>query len=454
MSSLSVCDSPLPPSPSLVADRHRSPGPDEAESTLGSSYDFLSTAPLLCMRQSSFGVDEPQSVLARDESPMSECDGDGAMAAADEANRRRVDEKDLAWHMEPIMHHINLNEPLLLQSACDADDASQVRREREVESATSVKTKPSSDTKVDNTRNRVFHQFLLQSLTPFLHISEVCTAFIPVCKSWRQSGHRSLADPARRMHPYAAQRGGRPIIEELKRITTQKEGRRRVESNSGATRAIPSTSERVSQLSAVSPTNSDAAPPPKSATSRAPYSRTHDLAPSVTLLQHLQFIPSNAIRDDAPCGGSRPLLARLKRFYRRYLSCPKRTLTNADCLLVSTHLTHLRVLRIFDGSNIGNDGVKVLSLQLRHLRILHMGRLSDLNIDDRALEYVATGLNELHSLWMTQDTSIPVATLWNPRPRIIYNLFTASGVAKLVALHQTLHHINLGGFRNITLTCM
>jgi len=125
-------------------------------------------------------------------------------------------------------------------------------------------------------------------------------------------------------------------------------------------------------------------------------------------------------------------------------------IVDSHCLLLSTHLVHLRVLRIYNGSGMSNEGVKMLAHQLRHLRILHIGHLSDATIDDRALQHVSDNLLELHSLWLTQDTELPQRNIWNPRPRTVYNLFSTGGVAKLKNLHRTLHHLNLGGFKNLT----
>ena len=175
---------------------------------------------------------------------------------------------------------------------------------------------------------------------------------------------------------------------------------------------------------------------------------TQRLAPSVTLVQHLQILPP--AHRAAASAEDRPLLSKMKKLYRQYASSGAHILNDADCLLLSTYLVHLRVLRVYDGSKITNEGIKHLSLQLKHLRILHIGHLSYVHIDDRALEYIGESLVELHSLWLTQDTVVPTPTVWNPRPRTLYNLFTASGLAKLVNLHETLHHLNLGGFRNIT----
>ena len=303
---------------------------------------------------------------------------------------------------------------------------------------------------------RVFHSFLLMSLCGLLSISDLCVYVARVCKQWQRHAHDSIAHPARRMHHYAATQGGAALFAELKRLSCVTGIRQRIEAmaSSAIHATLRARHQRESFASSSSSASSPRVAPIPRAVAATPVAAprptvTSNQVPSVTLLQHLQLLPDAATTAPSGVGG-----AQLVRRFKSFLASPSggglTRLLDSHCLLLSTHLVHLRVLRIFNGSGISNEGVKLLSHQLRHLRILHIGHLTDLLVSDDALQQVGENLLDLHSLWLTQDGDVPQRTIWNPNPRVVYNLFSTSGVARLKNLHRTLHHINLGGFRNLT----
>jgi len=181
-------------------------------------------------------------------------------------------------------------------------------------------------------------------------------------------------------------------------------------------------------------------------------------APSATLIQHLQLLPPALVHSAhasqrSSSSGNGVLGRLLSWFSHRSHRMPRPT--DFDCQLLSRHLRRLRILRIFDGSLLTNEAIGYLVAGMKELRVLHIGALNDSRIDDRTLEYLCApyghGLRQLHSLWFTQDTTLPLRTWANPHPRIVYNLFSQRGVAQLLALKETLQHLNLGGFRNLTI---
>ena len=367
-------------------------------------------------------------------------------------------------------------------------------------------------------RSRVFHSFFFESMLPFLQVGDICPNILLISKEWRRFGLRALSHPHRRMEVYMAQDGGRPILNELKRMKELRREWHRVKTSHSlgykGSLGMPTgrpNDQTPSLISAhryhdgdtseplrthqhdqsrdvrdyhvpLMTSRSSLAPPPALLNPSNPPSHASvtDISHgpvSLTLIQHLQMIPSNSTEEEsnksqghnqttAVSYDGHPFISMIKRLYYQYI-CRRYLISNRDCQLLSHYLVHLRVLRIFDGSEIGNAGIAAISEGLKRLRMLHIGHLSDRNVNDSALEYISQGLTELHSLWLTQDMTLPsrlaqaggVRGIWNHiitrqhRPTgVVYNLFTNAGVTKLIRLHATLRHINLAGFKNLTVT--
>ena len=439
-----------------------SPSPSEIDLSVGRVEERLSfdAFPLRMLRQSSFGVDEPHTATIRTMEDEQEDEEERAEPSTQRyAYRQRLLAVEDEWSHDDHARDEDSYAQGILHSL---EDSSRVRGASESQSSMmrasdsplglhpaqclpraalhsyhQLELQPLNRTQEcppAASPPRVFHSFLLMTLCSMLSVHDVCLYLARICKQWQRHAHDSIAHPTRRMQQYNATNGGELLFAELNRLSNQRSARQQLASMRSATHTSLQTRHRIESVNRVAPARRF---------SRPLNIVTSNQVPSVTLLQHLQLLPSSTA--GASSGPSRFSLKSLLSSSAGLVS-----VTDLHCMLLSKHLVHLRVLRIYNGSGISNDGIKLLALQLRHLRILHIGHLSDLLINDACLPYIADGLTELHSLWLTQDTQLPQRTLWNPHPRTVFNLFSPAGVAKLKKLHATLHHLNLGGFRNLT----
>lgn len=423
--------------------------------------------PLRMLRQSSFGVDEPVTATIRTVRDDQEEEEDREEASAQRfAHRQRLlmhspieSDEDASLHHDETRDEHSYAQGLLPSQEDSArprgaseSQSSMMRasdspprlhttqrvprsalhsyHQLELQPLNRAQHRPS-----DASPPRVFHSFLLMTLCSMLSLHDVCLDVARICKQWQRHAHDSIAHPARRMQQYTANNGGELLFAELNRLSNQRTARQRVASMSSSIHASLYARHQLESANRVAPLRRP---------SRPLNIVTSNQVPSVTLLQHLQLLPGSS--------GSKSSASSTRFSIKGLMSNSGglTRLTDSHCMLLSTHLVHLRVLRIYNGSGISNEGIKLLALQLRHLRILHIGHLSDLLINDSCLRYIADGLSELHSLWLTQDTELPQRSLWNLHPRTVFNLFSPSGVVQLKKLHHSLHHLNLGGFRNLT----
>jgi hypothetical protein len=318
---------------------------------------------------------------------------------------------------------------------------------------------------------RVFHSFLLISLSALMSVGELCSTMARVCKQWQRAAHDALAHPSRRGLNYSPPAGGSAMFIELRRLSSKQNAIRQrmdalmssaIHATLHARHALERAAHNYLEMasSPAATISAAAAAPVLSSSPPLPIHKkvSSNQVPSVTLLQHLQLLPevtnttdANVSESAADTNSTAQWFDKIKRMLNSSANdAPLTRLHDSHCLLLSTHLVHLRVLRIYNGGGISSEGIKLLAHQLRHLRILHIGHLSDERVGDAALGHVSECLTELHSLWLTQDTALPQRSIFVPHPRIVYNLFSNDGVEKLKRLHRTLHHLNLGGFRNLT----